>query len=114
MAEQCKDIDTALANLNRKIDALNKRIGDTERKQKQCCDKKNDNNKPTDLTEIMRRLAAIEKTQEALKTGIVETLVNFADIEETNRDFALAFQGLYELINPLFESISSIIEFMGE
>jgi chromosome segregation ATPase len=110
MAEQCKDIDAALANLNRKIDSLNKRLADTERKQKECCDKKENNqnnNKPTDLTEIIRRLVALEKTQEALKTGI-------ADIENTNRDFTLAFQGLYDLINPIFESLSSIIEFMGE
>ncbi|MBD2344170.1 hypothetical protein [Anabaena subtropica] len=85
MAE-CKDIDRALANLAKKIDAQNKcceenkkaiddlkkRMGNLERAQRQ----QQPNNR-TDLTSINRRLAAIERyinvldgTGNALKAGL--------------------------------------------
>ena len=110
----CKEIDAALAKLSGKIDGLNGRLNDLESKQKQCCEKKGNNSNPKDddLTELIKRIQEIEKIQEALKIGIVETLNNFAQIESVNKDFASAFAGLYELINPMLESVSSIIEFI--
>ncbi len=113
MAEQCKDIDAALARLEAKINAENQRIRNLENRVgalERGGSKKQGEQKPQDLTEIHRRLAILEKNQEAFKVGIVESLNNFADIENTNKDFALAFQGLYELINPIIESVSSIVK----
>jgi len=50
----CKEIDAALANLAAKIDGL-------ERRQRECCDNKDKNPKDTDLSELKKRLDAIEK-----------------------------------------------------
>lgn len=115
----CKDIDAALAQLSSKIDGfgnklndLNNRLNDLDRKQKECCDKKERKPPETNLEALIKRIAKLEDTQEALKIGIVEILNNFAHIGSINTDFALAFDGLYELINPVIESVSSIIEFL--
>lgn len=114
MAEVCKDIDQGLAALNRKIDELNKRLRDLEKKQKECCDNKdknNDNNNNDD--DLKKRVKELEKTSEALKKGIVETLNNFADIENTNREFTEAFQGVHDMVTPLIDTVSIIAEFLG-
>ncbi|BBD66338.1 hypothetical protein NIES4072_63930 [Nostoc commune NIES-4072] len=114
MAEVCKDIDQGLAALNRKIDELNKRLRDLEREQKRCCDdkdkNKNDNKNNNDLE---KRIKELEKTTELLKKGIIETLNNFADIENTNREFTEAFQGMHDIITPLIDTVSVIAEFLG-
>lgn len=110
MAEVCKDIDQGIDALNRKIDEQNKRLRDLERKQKECCDNKDNNNNNSDLE---KRIKKLEETSEALKKGIVETLNNFADIENTNREFTEAFQGLHEMVEPLIDTVSSIAQFLG-
>jgi hypothetical protein len=71
------------------------------------------NKNDTDLKAILQRLKILEKNSEALKIGIVETLHNFADIENTNREFTQAFQELYETIMPLIEYVGMIFEFLG-
>ncbi|MEH1971111.1 hypothetical protein [Nostoc sp.] len=112
MAEVCKDIDQGLAALNQKIDAQNQRLRELERKQKECCenkDKKNNNNN----NDLEKRVKELEKVSEALKDGIVGALNNFADIENTNREFVEAFQGLHEMVLPLAETVSSLAEFLG-
>lgn len=113
----CKDIDTALSRLSSKIDGLNNKLNNLENKQRECCEKKQKeekpkDDKPPDLADIKRRLNELEKVQEALKIGIVETLNNFAHIESVNKDFSVAFQGVYELINPVIESVSLVVEFL--
>ncbi len=113
MAEICRDIDQGLDALNRKIDELNRRLRDLERKQKECCednDKSKNNNTNNDLE---KRVKELEKTCEALKKGIVETLNNFADIENTNREFTECFQGLYQMVEPLIDTVSTITQFLG-
>lgn len=109
MAEVCKDIDQGLAALNRKIDEQNKRLRELEQKQKQCCENKNNNNN----NDLEKRVKELEKTSEALKKGIIGSLNNFADIENTNREFVAAFQGLYEMVSPLVDTVSTIIGFFG-
>ncbi|WP_373525091.1 hypothetical protein [Nostoc sp.] len=116
MAEICRDIDQGLAALNRKIDDQNKKIRELERNLKKCCDpgaSKTPDQK-TSLKEILKRLDELEKIQEALKTGIIESLNNFADIENTNQDFIQAFQGLHEMITPLVGIVSEVIGFLGD
>lgn len=112
MAEVCKDIDAALANLNRKIDEQNAKIRELERKHNQCC-KDKDNNNNNSNTGLEKRVKELEKNQEALKTGIVQTLNNFADIENTSREFTEAFQGLYEMVTPLIDVVSTVVGFLG-
>lgn len=117
MVEICRDIDQGLAALNRKIDEQNKRLRDLERKQRECCDNKKPADKPaekTDLTAILKRLTELEKVQEVLKTGTVESLNNFADIENTNQDLIQAFKGLYEMVTPLIDGVSTIVGLLGD
>ena len=113
MAEICKDIDQGLAALNRKIDAQNQRIRELERKQNECCGN-NSNGSNGNNSDLEKRVKELEKTQELLKKGVVESLNNFADIENTNREFTSAFQGLYEMVSPLVETVSTIIGFLGD
>jgi prefoldin subunit 5 len=112
MAEICKDIDAGLAALNRKIDAQNQRIRELERRQNECCGK-NSNGNNGNNSDLEKRVKELEKTQELLKKGIVESLNNFADIENTNREFTAAFQGLHEMVLPLIETVSEFIGFLG-
>ncbi|MBD2516864.1 hypothetical protein H6G93_17935 [Nostoc sp. FACHB-973] len=112
MAEVCKDIDKGLADLNAAINRLNNRLDGLERKQNECCNK-NNNDKNNNNSELEKRLKELEKTQELLKKGIVESLNNFADIENTNREFTQAFQGLYEMVTPLMDAVSTVIGFLG-
>lgn len=109
MTELCKDIEAGLALLNRKIDEQNKRLRELERIQKQCCDGKNNSNNG----DLESRVKELEKTSEALKIAVVQTLNNFADIENTNREFTEAFQGLYEMVTPLIDTVSAITGFFG-
>ncbi len=110
MAEVCKDIDDGLANLNNKIDSLSRKLRELERKQNECCkDKPPEKNN----NELEKRVKELEKNQEALKTGIVESLNNFADIENTNQDLIKAFQGLYEMVTPLIDVVSTVTGFLG-
>ncbi|BAZ50130.1 hypothetical protein NIES4103_27440 [Nostoc sp. NIES-4103] len=112
---QCTDVDAALRRLENKINEQNKAIADLRKKQQQCCDGSNSKNlSNTDLRELRLRVAALEKTSEALKLGIVGCLENFADIENTNREITLAFQGIFQIVNPLLDSVSSIMQFLGE
>ncbi|MCC5597970.1 hypothetical protein [Nostoc favosum] len=113
MAEVCKDIEQGLAALNRKIDEQNKRLRDLERRQKECCEQHDKNNNNNNNNDLEKRVKELEKTSEALKKGIVETLNNFADIENTNREFIDAFQGLHEMVAPLIDTVSTIAEFLG-
>ncbi|MDZ8023585.1 MAG: hypothetical protein RMX97_02650 [Nostoc sp. DedQUE11] len=137
MAEICKDIDEALAQLNTAVAKVNSRINNLEKKQKECCDKSDKNlvdlnaainrinsrlndlerkqneNNNNNNNGLEKRVKELEKNQEALKTGIVESLNNFADIENTNRDFSEAFQGLYQIVTPLMDVVSTVIEFLG-
>ncbi|HYX18770.1 MAG TPA: hypothetical protein VE944_31260 [Nostoc sp.] len=112
MAEVCRDIDQGLDALNRKIDELNKRLRELEQKQKQCCDN-NDNNDNNNSNNLEKRVKELEKTSDLLKKSTVETLNNFADIENTSREFTEAFQGLYEMVTPVIETVSALAEFMG-
>jgi prefoldin subunit 5 len=75
MAEVCKDIDQGLAALNRKIDEQNRRLGQLEQIQKQCCDKNNNNKNSNDLE---YRIKKIENYIESLEKGldIVVTVLN--------------------------------------
>lgn len=57
----CKDIDAALARLSGKIDGLGNRLNELDRKQKECCDNKDKNKKDDDLSELKKRLDAIER-----------------------------------------------------
>jgi predicted RNase H-like nuclease (RuvC/YqgF family) len=114
MAEVCKDIDQGLADLQAAINRLNNRLDGLERKQNECCKDKdkpkdNDNNN----SNLEKRVKELEKTSEALKKGIVGALNNFADIEDTNREFLEAFQGVYEMVTPLVDVVSTIIDFFG-
>lgn len=116
MAEVCKDIDQGLGDLQAAISRLNSRLDGLERKQNECCkqnqkDKDEDNN--NNNSDLEKRVKELEKTQELLKKGIVESLNNFADIENTNREFTQAFQGLYEMITPLMDAVSTVIGFLG-
>lgn len=106
----CKELEKALADLNRKVEAQNKLIQQLQTQLNQCC---GSNKKPSNNNDLEKRVAALEKTVEALKIGLIKTLENFADIENTNRTFTEAFNGLYELIQPLFEFISDIVNFFG-
>lgn len=74
MAEVCKDIDTGLAALNRKIDEQNKRLRELERKQQQCCEGHQDD-KNTDLSQILRRLKKAE-TDILELGGIIKTVID--------------------------------------
>ncbi|MBW4425938.1 MAG: hypothetical protein KME50_16175 [Nostoc desertorum CM1-VF14] len=114
MVEVCRDIDQGLDALNRKIDQQNKRLRELERNQKECCENKDKNKNNNTNNDLEKRVKELEKTSEALKKGIVETLNNFADIEETNGSFTKAFQGLYEIVIPLMETVSTVIGFLGE
>ena len=113
MAEVCSDIDQGLAALNRKIDEQNKRLRDLEQKQKECCEKKGEDKKNNN-DDLEKRVKELEKTSEALKVGIVQSLNNFADIENTNREFTEAFQGLHEMVTPIIDTVSIIAEFLGK
>ncbi|BAY78361.1 hypothetical protein NIES25_48350 [Nostoc linckia NIES-25] len=76
MAEVCKDIDAAIANLNRKLDEQNAKIRELERKQNQCCKGKNNNNsKDFDPSEILKRLAKAEKDILELG-GVVKSVID--------------------------------------
>jgi predicted nuclease with TOPRIM domain len=112
MTEICKDIDQGLAALNRKIDAQNQRIRELERKQNECCSNKSNGNNSNN-SDLEKRVKELEKTQELLKKGIIGSLNNFADIENTNREFTSAFQGLYEMVMPLMDAVSTVIQFLG-
>lgn len=112
MAEVCKDIDKGLADLNAAINRLNNRLDGLERKQNECCNK-NNNDKNNNNSELEKRVKELEKNQEALKTGIIQTLNNFADIENTNREFTEAFQGLYNMVTPLMDTVSTITQLLG-
>ncbi len=112
MAEVCKDIDRGLGDLQAAINRLNNRLDNLERKQNECCQKKNNDNN-NDNSGLEKRVKELEKTQEILKKGIVETLNNFADIENTNSEFIAAFQGLYEMVSPLIDTVSTVIGFFG-
>ncbi|MBD2416087.1 hypothetical protein FACHB389_35520 [Nostoc calcicola FACHB-389] len=114
MAEICKDIDKGLADLQAAINRLNNRLDGLERKQNECCQKKLNNNDSNKDDILGKRITELEKTQELLKKGIVESLNNFADIENTNREFTQAFQGLYEMVTPLMDAVSTVIGFLGE
>lgn len=106
MAE-CKDIDKALANLQGKINEQNKRIRDVENLQKQCCDKKEngDKNKPTDLTEINRRLEKVEKDILTLGGVVKEVIDDLKDaldsLDEHNKN-ADESQGIFAKILDFF------------
>ncbi|MEH1810881.1 MAG: hypothetical protein V7K26_00070 [Nostoc sp.] len=104
MAEVCKDIDQGLAALNKRIDEQNKRIKNLEQKINQCCNSNTSNNNGNNSNQEI----------ELLKEGIVQCLNNFADIENTNQEFALAFKGLYEMVTPLIDSVSTVIAFLGD
>ncbi len=75
MAETCKDIDAAIANLNRKIDEQNAKIRELERKQNQCCKDKDNNGNGFDPSEILKRLAKAEKDILELG-GVVKTVID--------------------------------------
>lgn len=113
MAEVCKDIDVGLANLNNKIDSLNAKLRELERKQNECCKDKGKNNDNNNNNALEKRVKELEKNQEALKTGIVESLNNFADIENTSREFIGAFQGLHDMVLPLVDTVSNLAAFLG-
>ncbi|MHC5759740.1 hypothetical protein [Nostoc sp.] len=114
MAEVCKDIDRGLAELQAAINRLNNRLDNLERKQNECCkNKENDKDKNNNNSELEKRVKELEKNQEALKNGIVESLNNFADIENTNREFLEAFHGLYEIVMPLIDTVSTVAGFLG-
>nr|MDZ8016548.1 hypothetical protein [Nostoc sp. SerVER01] len=98
MAEICRDIDEALAQLNTAVSKVNSRINNLEKKQKECCDKSDKNladfnaainrinsrlndlerkqkEQPTDLSEILKRLKKAE--QDILELGgVVKTVID--------------------------------------
>ncbi|MEH2309340.1 hypothetical protein [Nostoc sp.] len=116
MAEVCRDIDRGLTELQAAIERLNKRLDNLERKQNECCkqnEKDKEKNNNNNNSELEKRVKELEKTSEALKKGIVGALNNFADIEETNREFSEAFQGLYSMVTPLIDTVSAITGFLG-
>ncbi|MEH2066982.1 MAG: hypothetical protein V7K47_02220 [Nostoc sp.] len=113
MAEICKDIDRGLADLQAAINRINNRLDNLERQQKKCCQEKDKDNNNDNDNGLEKRVKELEKTSEALKTGIVQTLNNFADIENTSREFTEAFQGLYDMVTPLIETVSIITDFLG-
>ena len=105
MAE-CKDIDTAIANLSRKVDSQNQKIRDLERKQKECCDKIN---KPkddsTDLSAILKRIQKIEK--DILDLGgviktVIDDLKDLLDAATEHSQTANSAQGIFSAIIDYF------------
>jgi prefoldin subunit 5 len=114
MAEVCKDIDRGLDDLKAAVNRLNNRLDGLERKQNECCkDKDKPKNNDDKNSDLEKRVKELEKNQEKLKQGIVESLNNFADIENTNREFIEAFQGLYEIVIPLIDTVSTVAGFLG-
>ncbi|MDZ8108987.1 MAG: hypothetical protein RM338_25645 [Nostoc sp. DedQUE12a] len=75
MAEVCKDIDAAIANLNRKIDEQNTKIRELERKQNECCNNKDNKGNDFDPSEIFKRLSKAEKDILDLG-GVVKTVID--------------------------------------
>jgi chromosome segregation ATPase len=59
---ECKDIDRALADLSNKINEQNRLINNLQKRQDDCCNKgnKQQQNKPTDLSAITKRLETLE------------------------------------------------------
>lgn len=97
-------------NLQRQLNKLNDRINTLENK----LNNRTNPNNPIDLSAIYKRLNKIEKDVEALKIGIIQTLYNFADIEEVNREFTQAFQALYDMFIPVVEFVGGMFGFLGE
>lgn len=114
LALQCAGKCDCCEKLQAAINQLNNRLDGLERKQDKCCkDKDKDKNNNND-NGLEKRVKELEKNQEALKKGIVGCLNNFADIENTNREFLSAFQGLYEMVMPLVDTVSALTGFLGK
>jgi archaellum component FlaC len=111
MAEQCKDIDAALANLNNALNRINQRMGDLERKQRECCDGKNGGNqqktKETDLTPIYERLSKIEGYINALDA---EFKAISQIIKSINEHLEPLFKILDDLGSLIIGGVSSVIK----
>lgn len=70
MAE-CKDIDAALGRLSSKIDGLNGRLNDLEKKQKECCDKKEYKPQDVNLEPLIRRISKLENDLQVIVDFVV-------------------------------------------
>jgi len=99
----CKEIDAALARLSGKIDGLSDRLNGLEARQRECCDNKDKNPKDTDLSELKKRLDAIEKYINKLD----EEIKLITDkVKEIGGFFGDLLDSADGILNKLFGSIT--------
>jgi prefoldin subunit 5 len=97
----CKEIDAALGRLSSKIDGLNARLNNLERKQKECCNKKDD--KGDNLEGLIKRVAKIETYINQLD-GEIQSITNIAT------DIGNALKELLDIVDSFFGKVSGSIQ----
>jgi hypothetical protein len=107
MAEQCKDIDAALANLNKKLDGLNRRFDGVDRRLKNLESGNGGNQEggKVDLAPIYKRLAKLDK--EILDLGgvigsIIDDIKDILDSVNEHNDNATGNQNIFSSILDFF------------
>jgi prefoldin subunit 5 len=99
----CKEIDAALGRLSGKIDSLSGRLNGLEARQKECCDNKDHNPKGDDLSELRKRLDAIEKYINKLD----EEIKLITDkVKEIGRFFGDLLDSTDGILGKVFSSIT--------
>ncbi|MDZ8240581.1 MAG: hypothetical protein RMZ69_26095 [Nostoc sp. ChiQUE01a] len=108
MAEICKDIDEALAQLNTSVGKVNSRLTNLERKQQECCNQNSNdlNNVKADINQIKSRLNNLEQKQNNNPNDLSEILKRLKKAEKDILELGGVIKTVIDDIKDILDSLN--------